>query len=703
MNTDAVISVGRQPQLRAVVPTGYTIPEAPKSKPRAWIAAGESVRISGVDVPGPVYFGGQVKDNAYDVEPSLIDPDLQVAVAGDFFTVRGATWVTFASLQPTERRGYLAWLSSGRDHPEVDERLIFLFMFGLERRAIIDARTDPAAVADIPSIIAELERLSSVYWGKRNIVNAVYSLLYWIKNPGPPPKLYRVKDAAFNKAFGLKSYTLLAIGQCAADSKPVSARLARTWLLQGGYAYNRDMHRAYREQFEGLFDDFYRAVFGAGIVLPMTRRSVKLHYRPFSPALAAHPELWRDIGPVADPDELSDEAKKVKAVFEAATKEIERYDAIVRRRHHALGTLEVLTQLPVRLWPDESRQAIRELVEKSQGGEFVHEAAALVRAIDGMAEPTKASFSLATDLLRSMGLAIEPPLITGTGRAVKPESLCMLLPAEVLSGEPDDTVIDKAGIEFAMAAAVLAARDSSVVVLTDWLGAQTAVHAAEDIRSSWKLRARIAGMATKPPTATEAKKAAASVPQERIEAVAALLCAAAVAAGEPSTEQVKLLEKLYPALTLDRKRVAGDLHTAAAGGQRRVANGFALDPARIQQLQQDTKKVGQMLSGIFTEDAQASDATEASLALPPVEPAATTEAAAGLLGLDPAHSTLATEMLAKPAWQREELEAIARRLDLMLDGALERINEAAFDAYDEPFTEGDGPVEINPEILENLQ
>ena len=38
----------------------------------------------------------------------------------------------------------------------------------------------------------------------------------------------------------------------------------------------------------------------------------------------------------------------------------------------------------------------------------------------------------------------------------------------------------------------------------------------------------------------------------------------------------------------------------------------------------------------------------------------------------------------------------------MLDGALEHINEAAFDNYDIPFTEGDDLIEVNAEILEKI-
>jgi hypothetical protein len=39
----------------------------------------------------------------------------------------------------------------------------------------------------------------------------------------------------------------------------------------------------------------------------------------------------------------------------------------------------------------------------------------------------------------------------------------------------------------------------------------------------------------------------------------------------------------------------------------------------------------------------------------------------------------------------------------MLDGALEQINEAAFDAFDAPLCEGDDPVDVNSELLDRLE
>jgi hypothetical protein len=76
---------------------------------------------------------------------------------------------------------------------------------------------------------------------------------------------------------------------------------------------------------------------------------------------------------------------------------------------------------------------------------------------------------------------------------------------------------------------------------------------------------------------------------------------------------------------------------------------------------------------------------------------------AGILGLDAAHAALARQMLKQHEWSRQDLLDIAADLDLMLDGALEHINEAAFDAHDVPFAEGEDPVSVNPEIREKVQ
>lgn len=49
-----------------------------------------------------------------------------------------------------------------------------------------------------------------------------------------------------------------------------------------------------------------------------------------------------------------------------------------------------------------------------------------------------------------------------------------------------------------------------------------------------------------------------------------------------------------------------------------------------------------------------------------------------LLGLDPEHADLLKVLLDRPRWTRAEAEQLCVERSLMVDGALERINEAAF-------------------------
>ena len=75
----------------------------------------------------------------------------------------------------------------------------------------------------------------------------------------------------------------------------------------------------------------------------------------------------------------------------------------------------------------------------------------------------------------------------------------------------------------------------------------------------------------------------------------------------------------------------------------------------------------------------------------------------GLLGLDEAHSSFARMLLSRPQWSRSELIDVAEDLELMLDGALEHINEASFDAFDMPLTEGEDPIDVRAEVLEKIE
>jgi hypothetical protein len=135
--------------------------------------------------------------------------------------------------------------------------------------------------------------------------------------------------------------------------------------------------------------------------------------------------------------------------------------------------------------------------------------------------------------------------------------------------------------------------------------------------------------------------------------------------------------------------------------QKPASPGFQLDAARVAALQQDTDKVSALLANIFTEESIEVPVTQQNAVMAP-EPEEEIENPFGLTGLDDAHTSFVNQLTSRPEWTREELLDLSSDLDLMLDGALERINEAAFDAHDGPLTEGDDPVTINRDILDKV-
>jgi TerB-C domain len=111
--------------------------------------------------------------------------------------------------------------------------------------------------------------------------------------------------------------------------------------------------------------------------------------------------------------------------------------------------------------------------------------------------------------------------------------------------------------------------------------------------------------------------------------------------------------------------------------------------------------VSALLAGVFVE---AETPNAASIQTVNTELPLETHPQEGLLpGLDFKHQQFLAELLQKPSWTRAELKATAAKVRIMLDGALERINEGAFDLIGEPLTEGDDPVYVQQNILENAE
>ena len=75
---------------------------------------------------------------------------------------------------------------------------------------------------------------------------------------------------------------------------------------------------------------------------------------------------------------------------------------------------------------------------------------------------------------------------------------------------------------------------------------------------------------------------------------------------------------------------------------------------------------------------------------------------AAVAGLDGAHSRLLRLLAGRDTWTRAELEQRCADLKLLPDGAIDRLNEAAYDTAGDPLVEGEDPLDINTEVAQEM-
>jgi uncharacterized tellurite resistance protein B-like protein len=689
----------------------YRLPAAPKGFGNAtWLGAGQPVNVAGFSIPGGlIYVGTRLKTPSGDNDPCLIDPSLSVSKSGDYTERQMGYWPSYGAISSSARGAYLKWLAGGRQDPSADIGYVFLFFYGLERRAILDASSDAAARAEWPVIAEELRRLLDIYGQKSGSFRRyAVELLNWVSTVEHPERLYEKAVPSFPRSLELPLYVRHALGIAAVDGVPVPAGLALAWARLEPSVVLRTPAIRCPEQFDALFVQKYEQQFGAGMVLPRNRTKLKLVYRPASAGFRGYNDLRLTFGEVPDVSVLTGPVKKLQDLVDATSKELESYSRFVGKSVTGKNSLEGLLQLPPTLWPEQAQKALQQLKARIGEGMVAMPFQDLLNALGATTAFTKDKTLSLARTLESANVGFEPDVLAGA-KTPKPEEKVVLFalpPSEQLSRTNGPYL-----------AAALTLQLASAVATSDGeFGIKEMGHLRETVLS-WthltpgqkrRLLAHLRLLMQAPASLTALKKKFEPLELNVKETIAAFMATVAQSDGEVSPGEVKMLEKVYKALGVDSKKVFSDVHAVAAGTKPTAAavakveeSSFKLDPARIAALQKDTEKVSALLANIFTDtDEPAVAVAEPVEAETEAEPS---EASAGLLGLDEAHTSLARMMLSRPEWSRAELLDVAADLDLMLDGALEHINEAAFEAHDMALFEGEDPVTVNTEILDKVK
>lgn len=671
-----------------------------------WIHPDQQIDVAGVRIPGGlIYVGTSLKTHAGATDPCLINPMLPVAESGDFSERQFGYWPSYSNIQPAARRAYLTWLAGGRQAPEADIGFVFLFLYGLERRAVLEASDDPTARADWPAIALELRRLLDIYGcNSGSFQRYALDLLSLVSLADPQAKLYEKPIPDFPKGFEVPLHVRLALGQAAIDGVPVPAHLAMAWAkLDPNLALRTPAQRC-PEQFETLFALRYASAFGAGLVLPKNKTKLKFVYRPASSAFQGVREVALHFGETPDVTVLTGPRKKLADFIESVQRELDPYSRFVGRQPVDKDSLEALLLLPATLWAPAAQSALESLTDGMSNDVAVLAFQELLAKLGATTVFAKDKTIALARALEAAGLGLAPDVLYGA-KTPKPEDLVAVFRTSM--SEPAYVSTP------AYQAALLTLQLSSAVAAADGdFGEAEAKHLKDQVMS-WthlsaphlqRLQAHLQLLRKVPASLTALKKRLEPLDLAAKDVIGRFMATLAQADGSVSPAELKMLEKAYAALGLDPKRVITDVHAAStqtpsmlASPARAKAAGLALDVSKIAALQEESSAVSALLASIFVDEAAAPPEPVATLA-EPVEASDVT-----LMGLDVAHTAFARMLLSRPTWTSSELEGLAADLELMLSGALERINDASFDAYGLPFIEGEDPAEVNTEILEKLE
>lgn len=686
---------------------GYAIPDAPSElKATRWLAYSECINIAGLQIrKGFLYVGPALVAPSGRTDPALIDPRKTVAATGNYSEPHPDYRPNYSETTPTARRAYLQWLADGRSAPNADIGYVFLYFYGLERRIVLDILRDGIGASDFPDLYKELKRLYALFAAQSGSFRRYCAqLIELVEVAASKEHLYRSEVTAFQSAYGFPFLIRLALGQAVSDGVPIPTSLALTWAEHDPRIVRRTAVTKCAAEFKKLFLSTYTAMHGDGIKIAPNRTKLKLSYQPASAGFDGSGGVDMHFGDTPDIAALTGPVRILQEVVEACAVKLDSFSRYLARNPGGRNTFEGVLTLPVELWPEPSKAGLDAIGAHVVTGPKTMIFGDIVAFFTAPNELGKDQQQALFRALESRGMTAEPNIL-GTSRTFAlTEPLVLFESGEVGADARGSEAYKVARLSVELGAAIAHAdgnfSDPELTHLIDNIDRWTHLDGTERTR----LKAYACLLRMMPPSLSSMKQKVDAFDATTRTAVAAFAASMVLADGAVSPQEVRLLEKFYQQLGLARVNVYRDIHsretTGALPGRRINATEpippapYLLDVAKIASLHAESRLIAERLALIFAVEEDAVVATTHVVS----ERLCTTS----VMGLDEAHSAFARMLTSRSSWQRAELTNVAADLAIMLDGGLERINEASLDQHDVFFTEGDDPIEINPEIVEKL-
>ena len=678
-----------------------------------WVPGDGNARVAGRDIGGMVYVGraprtrpGGYPDNAF------IDPDLDVGRRGrDYEGIGLHYWPGYSTIDRRARATYLDWLANGRSGAGYDVGYVFLYFYGLERRVFVDN----AETRERNDIIVEVRRLLETYGDNNSIRRYLGAFIDAAKllDTGFEPR------PVFERGgHDVPTEVLIGLGRMAARGEPMDA----DWLLSW-YVCHADTNlrtparrafREFKEHFRYLFD----SQFPNGLKLRVPKRILRLTYHASSGSFKV--DLSEYLDEVPDVTSLKSPLAEARAIAERAYGGLDRYSRFLGRNPDGRGTIEAHALLPEGIWslfPCPEKEDLRQWVTDRIEAGGMTPVEDVMEQLEG-SRPSKIGKRQLIDLADALsrlgvGMAPDPRFALRQPKLGEPVVL-FDLPEGTFSIDGPTEAYRESILNLAVGTLIAHADGRIDRSEQEHMAAQIDANQSVTGSERARLHANLSWLSAVPPDMNMLRSRFRDTSESVRRALGQLAAAAAGSDGAVTKAEIRALEKLYSVLGLDRDFVYTDLHSLTstsepvivrAGDQttgdfaipvppeEAAPGAVELDAERISSVMVDTVNVSHVLGQVFAddEDVEQEDAGN----IPP-------EGEDRFDGLDAAHRAVASVLITRQEWTETEVEALASEHRLMVAGAIETINEWAYENFDDALVEHYGDYEVNGELTHLL-
>ena len=686
-----------------------------------WIPQGRSIEISGYKIEsGLLYVGSGLNSvSGWSVEPAMINPNLPV----DNFVLdkQGNLmryWPSYSEVAPASRSAYLHWLSEGKKDPEINIGYVFLYFYGLERRLLSDILSSEAVKAEVNIIIDEVKRLLSIYNANSSFNNYASKFLDYIRYKNSTCRAYAEMPPQELPFYGYEVPLSIqvAFAQAALDCAPLPAAWALAAVKNNPMRRLRTPAQRCDDEFGKLFCLRYNEKYGNGLKLSKGKGKMRYSYKPASASFGNTMSFTLDGFP--NVIGVDGQMNKLYDIAENCINDLDAYSRYVGRKPQERNSLEALSLLPDQIIAENKSDELtvfRAWLNNSlkAGDPCVLDYSTLLShfpSIDAQ-NIRKQDLVAISQVLAKFEVGIEPDIRFGSPKPSYEQKIVLFKNSATAPNAPSHAY-SVAAVILQLAAAVSFADDKIASEEERHLESQLEkwLHLGADEKT--RLRAFTRWILSVPASYSGMKNKIALFSEKQCETVGRFLVGVAQADGIIDAVEIKILTKIYKMLGLDVQSLYSHAHSAATApvtietgsfdhkafsiptaSQEKSSPTVDLNMESIKVKLAETAAVTALLNDIFIED---------ETKLPVTEQVQSDEVVPGIAGLDAEHSAFARVLAEQLSWSRSDLEALAGGEGLLLDGALDSINDAAIEAYGSPLFEGDDPLEVDPTIAKEI-